>query len=219
MKPETPNQSLDKVFTLSESTNAIKSLKNKKAVGYDSICNELLKLSTDKIHIIFKFMNPCLKLSLIPPAWCLSLTNPIHKQGPKPKPENYRGISIMNALLKGLSIMLNCRLNDFCENNNVINSGQLGFRKNNRTIDQVTTLKNIINKYVYDNKKKLYTCFVDFKKAFDSIWHEGLFYKLSKNKINGNFLDLIKHIYKHTRCAVKVDNKLTNLFEYNNGIR
>ena len=77
---------------------------------------------------------------------------------------------------------------DFCENNNVINRGQLGFRKNNRTIDQVTTLKNIINKYVYDNKKKLYTCFVDFKKAFDSIWHDGLFYKRSKNKINGNFL-------------------------------
>ena len=115
--------------------------------------------------------------------------------------------------------MLNCRLNDFSENNNVINRGQLGFRKNNRTIDQVTTLKNIINKYVYDNKKKLYTCFVDFKKAFDSIWHEGLFYKRSKNKINGNFLDLIKNIYKHTRCAVKVDNKLTNFFEYNNGIR
>ena len=37
--------------------------------------------------------------------------------------------------------------------------------------------------------------------------------------INGNFLDLIKHIYKHARCAVKVDNKLTNVFEYNNGIR
>ena len=159
-------------------------------------------------------MNLCLKLSLIPPAWCLSLINPIHKQGPKPKPENYSGISIMNALLKVLSIMLNCRLNDFCENNNVINRGQLGFRKNNGTIDQVTTLKTIINKYVYDNKKKLYTCFVDCKKAFDSIWHEGLFYKLSKNKINGNFLDLIKNIYKHTRCAVKVDNKLTNFFEY-----
>ena len=115
MKPGTPNQFLNKGFTLSELTNAIKSLKNKKAVGYDSICNELLKLSTDKIlNIILEFINLCLKLSLIPPAWCLSLINLIHKQGPKPKPENYRGISIMNALLKVLSIMLNCRLNDFC---------------------------------------------------------------------------------------------------------
>ena len=38
VKPETPNQSLNKVFTLSELTNAIKSLKNKKAVGY---CREV----------------------------------------------------------------------------------------------------------------------------------------------------------------------------------
>ena len=42
-------------------------------------------------------MSLCLKLSLIPPAWCISLINPIHKQGTKPRPENYRCISIMNA--------------------------------------------------------------------------------------------------------------------------
>ena len=45
-------------------------------------------------------MSLCLKLSLIHPAWCLSLINAMHKQGPKPKAENYRGVSIMNAQLK-----------------------------------------------------------------------------------------------------------------------
>ena len=88
----------------------------------------------------------------------------------------------MNALLKVLSIMLNCRLNDFCENNNVINRGQLGFRKNNRTIDQVTTLKTIINKYVYDNKKKLYTCFVDFKRLSIQFGMKGCFINLVRIK-------------------------------------
>ena len=36
-----------------------------------------------------------------------------------------------------------------------------------------------------------YTLFVDFKRAFDSIWHEGLFLKLIENKI-GRFYDLTK---------------------------
>ena len=48
------------------------------------------------------------------------------------------------------------------------------------TSDHILTLKTIINKYVTDQKgKKLYSCFIDFKKAFDSVWHIGLFRKHS----------------------------------------
>jgi hypothetical protein len=54
------------------------------------------------------------------------------------------------------------------------------------------TTKTTIDKYVTNsNKGKLYCCFVNFQKAFDSIWHEGLFRKLLKNKIGGNIYDLI----------------------------
>ena len=59
----------------------------------------------------------------------------------------------MNALLKVLSVMMNNRLNEYCENNNIINRGQLGFRKHNRTVDQVTTLKSLVNKYTYAKKR------------------------------------------------------------------
>jgi hypothetical protein len=46
----------------------------------------------------------------------------------------------------------------------------------------------------YTNQKtngRLYTCFVDLKKAFDSAWHDGLYLKLLKNKISGNFYKLM----------------------------
>ena len=58
----------------------------------------------------------------------------------------------------------------------------------------------------------MYTCFVDFRKAFDSIWHKALFYKLETYNINGNFLELLKNIYNKSKCAVKINNKLTNFF-------
>ena len=60
---------------------------------------------------------------------------------------------------------------------------------------------------------------MDFKKAFDSIWHKALFHKLERNKINGNFLDLLKDIYKKSRCAIKLNNKLTNFFNHGKGVR
>jgi hypothetical protein len=122
-------------------------------------------------------------------------------------------------IIKSLCTIMNNRLVEYTEISNLINNGQIGFKKSSRTTDHVFTLKSLINKYVYDNKNKLYTCFIDFKKAFDSIWHKGLFNKLEKNNINGKFLDLLKNIYKKSKCAIKINNKLTNFFDFGNGVR
>ena len=124
----------------------------------------------------------------------------------------------MNSLLKLLCSIMNDRICKHIEENNLIKVEQIGFQKKNRTTDHILTLKAIINKYVYDSKKKVYACFVDFKKAFDSVNHKALFHKLERNNINGNFLNLLKNIYKHSNCAVKLNNKLTQFFNYERGV-
>ena len=116
----------------------------------------------------------------------------------------------MNTLLKVLCTLLNDKLNKYCHEKQLISHEQIGFQKYNRTSDHILTLNAVVNKYVVDQKgKKLYTCFVDFQKAFDSVWHEGLFRKLENKGINGNFLKLIKNIYNNTKCAVKTTEQQT----------
>ena len=45
-----------------------------------------------------------------------------------------------------------------------------------------------VDKYVkHEPKGKLFTCFIDFKKAFDSVWRDGLFYKLFQYNIGAKF--------------------------------
>jgi hypothetical protein len=39
---------------------------------------------------------------------------------------------------------------------------------------RIFVLKSLINKYIHKNKKKIYACFVDLRKAFDSVWRETL---------------------------------------------
>jgi hypothetical protein len=69
----------------------------------------------------------------------------------------------------------------------------------NRTADHILTLSTLHDKYVKQNENgKIYACFVDFKKAFDSVWHQGLYYKLLENQIGGHFFDLIKDMYTPT---------------------
>ena len=66
---------------------------------------------------------------------------------------------------------------------------------------------------------KVFACFIDLRKAYDSIHHEALFYKLNKNGINGSFLTLIKDLYAKTKCAVKINGKRTDFFNYSKGVR
>ena len=104
--------------------------------------------------------------------------------------------------------------------NNILHHAQIGFLPNHRTSDLIFTLRTLVDKFVtHTTKGKLYTCFIDFKKAFDSIWHDGLLYKLLKYNIGGKFYDLINSIYSNTKCSIKCGNQRTEYFNYCKGVR
>ena len=61
--------------------------------------------------------------------------------------------------------------------------------------------------------------FVDFKKAYDSVWHKGLFTKLKNLNVNSVFINIIKDMYSKSLCAVKVMNSRTEFFPCKRGVR
>jgi hypothetical protein len=58
------------------------------------------------------------------------------------------------------------------------NLNQIGFSKKSRTSDHIFVLKCILEKYLKTDTKKLFVCFVDFHKAFDTVIHSGIRYKV-----------------------------------------
>ena len=68
---------------------------------------------------------------------------------------------------------MNTRLTAMCEEKEIISYNQIGFRKGFRTSDHVFTLKTLIDD-AFHKKQKLYACFVDLKKAYDTEWEKGL---------------------------------------------
>jgi hypothetical protein len=73
-------------------------------------------------------------------------------------------------------------------------------------------LKKLINKYVYKCKRKLYVCFVDFKKAFDSVWRSALFLKLWAKGIKGLFYMMCiqtHYLHVNTKICILKPLKLT----------
>jgi hypothetical protein len=143
------------------------------------ISNEMLKSSCNLILPgLTKLFDHIFQSGLFPYEWNIAYQVPIFKKGDHSDCNNYRGITIASCLGKVFNSVLNNRLTQYLETNNKISDNQAAYRKGFSTIDHIYTLKSIINKYVMHNKSKLYCCFVDFSKAFDSVPRETIFLKL-----------------------------------------
>ena len=71
-------------------------------------------------------------------------------------------------------------------------------------------IKYLIDKIVKTQKKKLFACFVDIKKAFDCTNRQLLFYKLlSEYKVGGNFLKLLQSMYDRHEVHVRLSEGLS----------
>lgn len=69
-------------------------------------------------------------------------------------------------------------------------------------------------------RNKLYCCFIDFEKAFDTINRGLLWYKLSKIGMPSDMINILKSIYVSTSCCVRVkQDYVSSKFETFQGLR
>jgi hypothetical protein len=114
---------------------------------------------------------------LIPEQWLYGDIIPIFKnKGDKSDPKNYRPITIVSCFGKLFTSVLNNRLNKFSDQYHVILENQGGFRKGYSTNDNLFIFHILIHN-MKKKKKKLYCAFIDFAKAFDTVWRNGLWNK------------------------------------------
>ena len=68
-------------------------------------------------------------------------------------------------------------------------------------------------------KKKLYMCFVDFKKAYDYVWRKALMLKILETGIRGNMFKVIENMYTGGKSCIKTDGYLSRDFKCESGVR
>lgn len=138
----------------------------------------MLQFSSQKIKTaMLKLFNLVLNIGNFPDTWSQGLITPIFKSGDKYDPNSYRGICVSSNLGKLFCSILNSRLQNFLSEHKVLSKSQIGFTPQHRTSEHIYTLHTLIQTHVHQNNNTIFSCFVDFKKAFDSIWHHGLFLK------------------------------------------
>ena len=69
---------------------------------------------------------------------------------------------------------MHARLLKYIGSNNLICENQIGLTENCRTADHIFSLKSLVDHYKA-KQKKAFAAFIDLRKAFDTVWKEGLF--------------------------------------------
>ena len=169
---------LDDVPSLDELLAAINSTRENKAPGVCRIPAEVWKYGglglQKKLHELIVYI---WRTEQIPQNWKDANIVPIFKKGSRKECGNYRGISLLSVAGKILARIILNRLDKICSQ--ILPETQCGFRSNRSTIDIVFSLRQIQEKCTEQNME-LYTVFIDFTKAFDTVSREGLWSVLRK---------------------------------------
>ena len=179
-------------ITCEEILQGLRNLKNNKACGEDRVINEYIKSTSNiLVHIYEELFNLIFDTGILPDVWLLGNIKPIYKNKGNPlDPKNFRPITILSCLGKLFTSILNERLRKFSEEALLLNENQFGFPKSYSTTDSIFSLFSFFE-ILKTKKKKLFCAFVDFEKAFDTVWREALWYKLLLSKISGKMFNVI----------------------------
>ena len=81
-------------------------------------------------------------------------------------------------------------------------------------------LKHLIDKYLRVGKTKLFVCFFDLRKAFDTVDRTRLFFDLlSQYRVGGKFLHVLQNIYTENKLFIKLEGGLTHPFTTTTGVK
>ena len=212
---------LDNPITRSEIIEEISSLKNNKAVSFDRVSNEILKAGKLVLaNSLLKLFNPILSSTFYPSNWKHDILSPLHKSGEKSDPNNYRGLAVSSCLGKLFNKILQRRLDKYCKKFNHISILQGSGKAGSRTSDHLLILRCLFDKYVKHQGKHLFTCFVDLRKAYDTVPRTQLFYTLLRDySIGGNFLKILQQIYNDNKIFVKLSEGLVQPFKTTVGVK
>ena len=172
-----------------EILNIVKSLKPSASTGYDGISVNLLKkIINCIIDPLIHISNLSITSGTCPDSLKIAKVIPIFKKDDSSLISNYRPISILPAISKILEKILYTRLYEFVNNNNLIHSNQYGFRKLHSTDFAIVQLCDEIV-HALSRKEHCVGVFKDLSKAFDTIDHLILKYKLNNYGVRGTALE------------------------------
>ena len=212
-----PNSVLkDTLISEDEVLEALMSLDPSKAMGCDGIGPKLLKHCALALYQPFYHLF-CESLAqhYIPFEWHMHLIKPIFKSGDRSSVTNYRPISLLCVSSKVLERIVYNHIIEFVISN--ISVHQFGFLRGHSTLQQLLIFTNIVNDS-FNSNSQTDVLYLDFKKAFDSVAHNELLFKLWSFGVTGNLWKWFQAYLTNRVQCVSVNNAVSDALPVVSGV-
>jgi hypothetical protein len=152
--------------------------------------------------------NHCLRLSHFPSPWKEAKVITLPETGKDPKIlKNLRPISLLSTTGKLFEKVILKLLQKHIDERGLLNASQFGFRARHSTTLQCMRLADHVTLNL-NNKMSTPAVFLDIEKAFDTTWHSGLLYKLSKLEFSNSLTKLIGSFRSQRKFRVSVEGEI-----------
>ena len=152
-------------------------------------------------NLLLFLFNTCWITSTWP--WNLSRITLMKKPGKKSykRCSSYRPLSISSHIGKLFERMISARLKLYFETHNILDEEQEGFWTNRSTSRSLYRMHLILEE-AKRSKKPTALLNIDLEKAFDSIWVQGLLYKLELVSLPHRLLCIISSFLSNQRDSL-----------------
>ena len=134
---------------------------------------------------------------------------PVHKSGDRKDVNHYRPIAILQTLSKILEKIIAHHLVNYLDKHSILSSSQHGFHANHSTESALLQLVTNVNKFL-DEKHHVVGLFLDLSKAFNSLNHEILLYKLRNIGVSGLPLNVFQSYISNRKQTVYCNNEYSS---------
>ena len=212
------NDLTDITITEQDIQDAIKEMDENSSAGPDDIPALFLINTKETISKPLKLiMRKSLDESIIPDIYKLANITPIHKGGPKTKPEQYRPVSLTSHIMKVFERVLKKNIMLHLIKNNLINQEQHGFVPGRSTQSQLL----VHYKDIYEAMEegvRMDTVFLDFSKAFDKVDHDLLLKKVVKHGIKGKIGMWLREFLSNRKFTVIANGTMSDQEDVLSGV-
>jgi len=151
------------------------------------IASKTIGAISDMVSEIF---NSSFSAGIVPGKLKIAKITPVFKQGDRHTMTNYRPISILPYFAKLLEKSMSTRLTNYIEKLNLMFPVQYGFRERHSTELTLIRIQDLITNAI-DNKKFSVGIFLDFSKAFDTVYFSILLRKLTNYGMRENSIAVV----------------------------
>ena len=213
-----PGDMQDVVFTLENIKSKLINLDCNKSMGPDSIPACILKNSADIFApILLDIFEISYRDGIVPDQMKVANIVPLFKAGDRTICNNYRPVSLTPVIAKVFESIIHENLLKHIENNDIIHSAQHGFLKNHSTNTNLINFWNEVSQLA-DDVREVSIVYTDIRKAFDSVPHDLLIYKLKQYGISGKTLAWLSNFLQDRKQKVVINGMASELIHIESGV-